>query len=137
MLTAIPGDASIAKVQGPIMSDKADVTIYHNPACTTSRNVLAALREAGREPEIIEYLKTPPSRDELKKLLKLMDLTPRGILRRSGTPFEALGLDNPALTDEQILDAIEAHPILIQRPIVVTQKGARLCRPAERYAEVL
>ncbi len=137
MLTAIPGDASIAKVQGPNMSDKADVTIYHNPACTTSRNVLAALREAGHEPEIIEYLKTPPGRDELKKLLKLMDLTPRGILRRSGTPYEALGLDNPALTDEQILDAIEAHPILIQRPIVVTQKGARLCRPAERYAEVL
>ncbi|MBM3609815.1 MAG: arsenate reductase (glutaredoxin) [Alphaproteobacteria bacterium] len=119
------------------MSRAADIIIYHNPACSTSRKVLAGLREHGHEPRVIEYLKTPPSRSELKALLKQMELTPRGILRRSGTPYDELALDNAALTDDQLLDAIEAHPILIQRPIVVSSKGARLCRPMERYLEVL
>lgn len=114
-----------------------DVTIYHNPACSTSRKVLAALQEAGCKITIIEYLKTPPARDELTALLKQMDLTPRGILRRSGTPYDELGLDDETLTDAQLLDAIEAHPILMQRPVVVSAKGARLCRPMERYLEVL
>lgn len=113
------------------------VTIYHNPACTTSRNVLAALRDKGYEPRVIEYLKTPPSRAELKQLLQEMDLNVRGILRRSGTPYDELGLGNEALDDDTLLDAIEQHPILIQRPIVVTAKGARLCRPADRFNEVL
>lgn len=113
------------------------VTIYHNPSCSTSRKVLAALQDAGCTPKVIEYLKTPPSREELKALLKQIDMTPRGILRRSGTPYDELGLDDAALTDDQLLDAIEAHPILMQRPVVVTAKGARLCRPMERYLEVL
>lgn len=117
--------------------EQTPVTIYHNPACSTSRNVLAALREKGYQPHIIEYLKTPPSRAELQQLLKDMGLSVRGILRRSGTPYDELGLGNEALNDEALLDAIQQHPILIQRPIVVTAKGARLCRPAERYNEVL
>jgi arsenate reductase len=111
--------------------------IYHNPNCTTSRNVLATMRERGVEPTIIEYLKTPPSRATLKDLLKQMGMKPRDILRRSGTPYDELGLDNPKLTDDEILDAIDKHPILIQRPIVVTDKGAVLCRPKEKLDEVL
>ncbi len=113
------------------------VTIYHNPACSTSRKVLGLLREAGHEPEVVEYLKTPPSRPELKKLLKKMGMKPRDILRRSGTPFDQLGLGDPGLDDEAILDAIGAHPILMQRPILVTEKGARLCRPVEKMDEIL
>jgi arsenate reductase len=113
------------------------VTIYHNPNCSTSRNVLKALRDGGLDPQVIEYLKTPPSRAKLKELLASMGMSVRDILRRSGTPFEELGLDNNALSDEDLLDAIEKHPILIQRPIVVTDKGARLCRPMERVNEVL
>jgi arsenate reductase len=112
-------------------------TIYHNPNCTTSRNVLATMRERGVEPTIIEYLKTPPSRTVLKDLLAKMGMKPRDILRRSGTPYDELGLDDLKLTDEQILDAIDKHPILIQRPIVVTDKGVRLCRPKEKLDEVL
>src|SRR5690606_24646083 len=96
--------------------------IYHNPKCSTSRQVLATMRERGVEPEIIEYLKDPPSRAKLKELLEKMGMKPRDILRRSGTPFDELGLDNPKLTDDEILDAIGKHPILIQRPIVVTDK---------------
>jgi arsenate reductase len=107
------------------------VTIYHNPACGTSRTVLAALREAGREPKVIEYLKTPPDRNTLKDLLKRMGKRPRDILRKRGAPYEELGLDDPSLTDEQILDAIEKHPILIERPIVVVDEKVALCRPAE------
>jgi arsenate reductase len=107
------------------------VTIYHNPACGTSRNVLAYIREAGYEPKIVEYLKCPPDRKTLKDLLKRMGKRPRDILRKRGTPYEALNLDNPALTDEQILDAIETHPILIERPIVDAGDKVALCRPAE------
>jgi len=113
------------------------VTIYHNPNCSTSRNVLKALRDGGHEPQVIEHLKTPPSRAKLRELLASMGMNVRDILRRSGTPFEELGLDDASLNDEQLLDAIDKHPILIQRPIVVTEKGARLCRPAERVNEVL
>jgi arsenate reductase (glutaredoxin) len=105
--------------------------IYHNPACGTSRNVLAALREAGHEPQVIEYLKTPPDRKTLEGLLKKMGKNVRDILRRRGTPYEELGLDNPALTDDEIFAAIEKHPVLIERPIVVFGEKAALCRPAE------
>lgn len=114
-----------------------NVRIYHNPKCSTSRNVMEMIREKGIEPEVIEYLKTPPSRQELKDMLKKMGMSVREVLRRSGTPFEELGLDDPSLTDEQIFDAIEKHPILIQRPIVVSAMGARLCRPKEKVYEVL
>ena len=113
------------------------VTIYHNPNCSTSRKVLGLLRDAGHKPEVIEYLKTPPTRDRMKELLKSMDMKPRDILRRSGTPYDELGLGDPALTDDQILDALEKHPILMQRPVVVSQKGTRLCRPLEKVAEVV
>jgi arsenate reductase len=113
------------------------LTIYHNPNCTTSRNVLRLLQEAGKAPTVVEYLKTPPSRARMQELLAAMGMKPRDILRRSGTPYDELGLDDPALTDDQILDALEAHPILMQRPIVATDKGVRLCRPSERVHEVV
>lgn len=113
------------------------LTIYHNPNCTTSRNVLRLLRDAGLEPQVVEYLKTPPSRAQMQALLAAMGMKPRDILRRSGTPYDELGLDDPALTDDQILDALEAHPILMQRPIVASDKGVRLCRPLERVHEVV
>lgn len=114
-----------------------DAVIYHNPACGTSRNVLAALREAGCEPEVIEYLKAPPDRGTLKNLLKKMGKSVRDILRRRGTPYDELGLDDPALSDEEIFDAIEKHPILIERPIVVVGDKAALCRPAETVKELI
>ena len=113
------------------------LTIYHNPNCTTSRNVLRLLRDAGLEPQVVEYLKTPPSRAQMQALLAAMGMKPRDILRRSGTPYEELGLDDPALTDDQILDALGAHPILMQRPIVASDKGVRLCRPLERVHEIV
>jgi arsenate reductase (glutaredoxin) len=113
------------------------ITIYHNPKCTTSNNVLAAIRAKGLEPTIIEYLKNPPSRTKLKAMLKAMNFAPRDILRRSGTPYDELGLDNPDLSDEAILDYIEAHPILIQRPIVESPKGVKLCRPSELINDLL
>jgi arsenate reductase (glutaredoxin) len=115
----------------------SDVTIYHNPACGTSRKVLAAIRDSGTEPHVIEYLKTPPSRVELKRLLRDMGMTPRALLRRRGTPYDDLGLDDPKQDDEALIDAMLAHPILIERPIVVTDRGVRLCRPAEKLAEIL
>jgi arsenate reductase (glutaredoxin) len=105
--------------------------IYHNPACGASRKVLAALREAGHEPQVIEYLKTPPDRKTLEGLLRKMGKNVRDILRKRGTPYEELGLDNSALTDDDIFVAIEKHPILIERPIVVFGEKAALCRPAE------
>lgn len=111
--------------------------IYHNPKCGTSRNVLNMIVASGETPEVIEYLKTPPSRETLIALLAQMGLAPRALLRRKGTPYDDLGLDDPSLTDDQILDAMIAHPILIERPIVVTDKGARLCRPSERVLELL
>ena len=112
-------------------------TIYHNPACGTSRTVLAALRSSGLEVQVIEYLKTPPSRDTITALVARMGVPLRDILRQKGTPYGELGLDNPALSDAALLDAIEAHPILLNRPIVVTDRGVRLCRPAETVQDLL
>ncbi len=112
-------------------------TIFHNPACGTSRNVLAMIRQSGVEPEIIEYLETPPTREELVALLIAMDMSPRDLLRRKGTPYSELGLDDEGLSDAQLLDAMMAHPILIERPIVMTEKGVRLCRPSERVLDIL
>ena len=111
--------------------------IFHNPACGTSRNTLAMIEASGETPTVIEYLKTPPSRERLIELISLMAITPRELLRRKGTPFEELNLDDPTLSDDQLIDAMMAHPILINRPIVVTEKGARLCRPSERVLELL
>ncbi len=111
--------------------------IYHNPNCGTSRNVLALLQERGLNPKVVLYLKNPPSRDEIKALVQRMGVPLRGILREKGTPYEELGLGNPALDDEALLDAIAAHPILINRPIVVTDKGAKLCRPKELVLDLL
>lgn len=113
------------------------ITIYHNPACGTSRNTLAMIRQSGEEPEVIEYLKHPPSRERLVELIALMGLTPRDLLRRKGTPYEELGLDDPKWSDAALIDAMVKHPILINRPIVVTPKGARLCRPSEVVLEIL
>ncbi len=114
-----------------------DVIIYHNPACGTSRNTLALIRNAGVEPHVIEYLKTPPSRALLKQLLDRAGLTARDILREKGTPFAELGLGNPSLSNEVMLDAIEAHPILMNRPLVVSLKGVKLCRPSEAVLPLL
>jgi arsenate reductase len=113
------------------------VTIYHNPDCGTSRNTLAMIRASGEEPTVIEYLKTPPSRERLLQLIAAMRITPRELLREKGTPYAELGLGDPALTGEQILDAMLAHPILINRPIVETPKGTRLCRPSEAVLDLL
>ncbi|CAM3092077.1 arsenate reductase (glutaredoxin) [Komagataeibacter xylinus] len=113
------------------------VTIYHNPACGTSRNVLALIRNAGIAPAIIEYLKTPPSRAELVDLIARMGVPVRTVLREKGTPFHELGLDNPALSDDTLIDAMIAHPILINRPIVVTPLGVKLCRPSEVVLDIL
>jgi arsenate reductase (glutaredoxin) len=115
----------------------SDITIYHNPACGTSRNTLALIRNSGEEPRVIEYLKTPPTREELQGLLDAMGLGVRDILRRKGTPFDELGLDDPALSEDAIFAAIAQHPILIQRPIVATPLGVRLCRPSERVLDIL
>ncbi|MBB4369732.1 arsenate reductase [Bradyrhizobium sp. cir1] len=114
-----------------------DAIIYHNPACGTSRNTLAMIRHAGIEPHVIEYLKTPPSRVMLQQLVLRMGLSVRELLREKGTPYAELGLGNAALTDDQLLDAMMAHPILINRPIVVTPNGARLCRPSELVLDLL
>ncbi|MFM0056260.1 arsenate reductase (glutaredoxin) [Paraburkholderia phytofirmans] len=113
------------------------VTIYHNPDCGTSRNTLAMIRNAGIEPEIIEYLKSPPDRDTLKNLIERAGLTVRTALREKGTPYDELGLADTTLSDEQLLDAMLAHPILINRPIVVTPLGVRLCRPSEIVLDIL
>jgi arsenate reductase len=114
-----------------------DVIIYHNPDCGTSRNTLGLIRNAGIEPHVIEYLKTPPTRALLKQLIDRMGMPVRRALREKGTPFRELGLSDPALTDDQLLDAMMAHPILINRPIVVTPMGVRLCRPSETVIELL
>ena len=115
----------------------AEVTIYHNPACGTSRNVLGLIRNSGVEPRVVEYLKTPPARDELAGLIRRMGVPVRDVLRRKGTPFDELGLDDPARTDDRLLDAMMAHPILINRPIVVTPVGVKLCRPSEAVLDIL
>lgn len=114
-----------------------DTIIYHNPACGTSRNTLALIRAAGIEPVIIEYLKTPPSRGKVRALAKATGQPLRALLREKGTPFAELGLADPALSDDQLLDAIAAHPILLNRPIVVTPNGTRLCRPSEAVLALL
>ncbi len=119
------------------MSDAMDVVIYHNPACGTSRNTLAMIRNAGIEPHVIEYLKTPPSRDMLVQLIGRMGISARALLREKGAPYAELGLGDPALTDDQLLDAMMAHPVLINRPIVVSPKGVKLCRPSEEVLDLL
>jgi arsenate reductase len=114
-----------------------DVVLYHNPACGTSRNTLALIRNAGVEPHVIEYLKSPPSRAMLLQLAERTGLGLRGLLREKGTPYGELGLGDPSLTDDALLDAIAAHPILLNRPIAVSPKGVRLCRPSEAVLDLL
>ena len=114
-----------------------NVTIYHNPDCGTSRNVLGLIRNAGIEPTVIEYLKTPPSRETLGDLIQRMGISVRDLLRRKGTPYEELGLDDSKWTDDQLIDEMLAHPILINRPIVVTPLGVKLCRPSEAVLDIL
>ncbi|WP_050424128.1 arsenate reductase (glutaredoxin) [Bradyrhizobium tropiciagri] len=113
------------------------ITIYHNPDCGTSRNTLAMIRQGGEEPEIVEYLKTPPSRDALVSLIAAMGMTPRALLREKGTPYAALDLANPKWSDDELIDFMIAHPILINRPIVVSPKGVKLCRPSEAVLDLL
>ncbi|GAA0774288.1 arsenate reductase (glutaredoxin) [Roseibium denhamense] len=113
------------------------ITIYHNPNCGTSRNTLEMIRTSGEEPVIIEYLKTPPSRAKLVELIGQMAIPVRELLRQKGTPFDELGLDDPKWTDDQLIDFMMEHPILINRPIVVSDKGVRLCRPSERVMDLL
>jgi arsenate reductase len=115
----------------------SEVTIYHNPNCGTSRNTLALIRHAGIEPRVVEYLKTPPSKDEVRQLLQEMGISVRQLLREKGTPYGELGLDDPKWTDEQLLDFIQQHPILMNRPLVRTPLGTKLCRPSEEVLELL
>lgn len=114
-----------------------DIVIYHNPECGTSRNALAMIRNAGIEPHVIEYLKTPPSRALLESLIARAGIAPRALLREKGTPYAELGLDNPALDDAALMDAMMAHPILINRPLVVSPLGVKLCRPSEEVLDLL
>ena len=115
----------------------SDITIYHNPACGTSRNVLALIRNSGEEPTVIEYLKTPPDRATLAGLIQAMGMPARDLLRQKGTPYDERGLGAPKWTDEQLIDFMLQHPILINRPIVVTPLGTRLCRPSEAVLDIL
>ena len=119
------------------MSAPVDIVIYHNPDCGTSRNTLAMIRNAGIEPHVIEYLKTPPSRTLLEQLIARMGISVRDLLREKGTPFEELGLGDPTLSDAALLDAMMEHPILINRPIVVSPLGVKLCRPSEAVLDIL
>lgn len=114
-----------------------DIIIYHNPECGTSRNTLAMIRNAGIEPHVIEYLKTPPSRAMLEQLIERAGLTPRALLREKGTPYAELGLSDESLSDEVLIDAMIAHPILINRPLVVSPTGVRLCRPSEAVLDII
>jgi arsenate reductase len=113
------------------------VTIYHNPACATSRNTLAMIRQNGDEPEVIDYLKMPPSRERLIELISAMGISVRDLLRRKGTPYDELGLDDPKWTDDELIQFMMQYPILINRPIVVTPKGVKLCRPSEVVLDLL
>lgn len=119
------------------MVQKQTIAIYHNPKCATSRKVLQMMRDARIEPAVIEYLKTPPTRAELIDLLRRMGMKPRDLLRRRGTPYDELGLDDPAKSDAALIDAMLAHPVLIERPIVVGPAGVRLCRPVEKWKEAV
>jgi arsenate reductase (glutaredoxin) len=114
-----------------------DIIIYHNPECGTSRNALAMIRNAGIEPHVVEYLKTPPSRALLESLIERAGIAPRNLLREKGTPFAELGLEDPDLTDAQLIDAMMAHPILINRPLVVSPLGVKLCRPSEEVLDLI
>ena len=114
-----------------------DITIYHNPACGTSRNVLALIRNSGAEPTVVEYLKTPPDRATLERLIAAIGSPVRDVMRQKGTPFDELGLSDPTWTDAQLIDFMLQHPILINRPIVVTPLGTRLCRPSEAVLDIL
>ncbi|MBD3761673.1 arsenate reductase (glutaredoxin) [Rhizorhabdus sp.] len=114
-----------------------DIIIYHNPDCGTSRNALAMIRNAGIEPHVVEYLKTPPSRAMLESLIARAGMTPRALLREKGTPYAELGLDDPALSDAQLIDAMMAHPILINRPLVASPLGVKLCRPSEAVLDII
>jgi arsenate reductase (glutaredoxin) len=120
-----------------MQSNPSSVTIFHNPACGTSRNTLALIREHGIEPEVVEYLKTPPTKTKLRALVKAMGIPVRDVLRQKGTPYEELGLGDPKRTDDQLLDFIVEHPILMNRPIVATPLGTRLCRPADLVLDIL
>lgn len=113
------------------------ITIYHNPSCGTSRNTLAMIRQSGEEPLIVEYLVNPPTRNQLVSLIRAIDIPVRDVLRRKGTPYDELGLDDPKWSDDELIDFMMLHPILINRPIVVTPHGARLCRPSELVLEIL
>jgi arsenate reductase len=115
----------------------AEVTIYHNPACGTSRNVLGLIRNSGVEPTVVEYLKTPPSREKLVDFIRRIGIPVRDLLRRKGTPYDELGLDDPKWTDDELIDLMFEHPILINRPIVVTPLGVKLCRPSEAVLDIL
>lgn len=119
------------------MAGAGAITIFHNPSCGTSRNTLAAIREAGYAPQVVEYLKAGWTRDQLKSILKTLGARPRDILRVRGTPAEDLGLTDPAASDDAILDAMVAHPILVERPIVITAKGGALCRPVDKVLPLL
>jgi len=114
-----------------------DIIIYHNPACGTSRNALAMIRNAGIEPHVVEYLKTPPSRVMLENLIERAGISPRALLREKGTPYAELGLDDAGLTDAQLIDAMMAHPVLINRPVIVSPLGVRLCRPSELVLDLI
>jgi len=120
-----------------MQTQPSSITIFHNPACGTSRNTLALIRNSGQEPQVIEYLKTPPSKETLRELLAAMNMAPRALLRKKGKPYEELGLEDAKWTDEQLIDFMLAHPILINRPIVVTPLGTRLCRPSEEVLDIL
>ena len=115
----------------------APITIYHNPKCGTSRNVLAMIRQSGVEPEIIDYLKTPPGKDKLKELVAKLDISVRELLRRKGTPYDKLDLDNDKWSDDELIDFMVAHPILMNRPLVVIGDTVRLCRPCEAVLDIL
>ncbi|WP_279356375.1 arsenate reductase (glutaredoxin) [Methylobacterium indicum] len=119
------------------MTEAFDVVIYHNPACGTSRNALAMIRNAGIEPHVVEYLKTPPTREMVRALARRAGLPIRALLREKGTPFAELGLGDPALSDDRLLDAVAAHPVLLNRPLVASPKGVRLCRPSEAVLDLL
>lgn len=119
------------------MSKSIDIIIYHNPECGTSRNTLAMIRNAGVEPHVVEYLKTPPSRELLEQLIARMGISARELLREKGTPYSELGLEDTSLSEAQLIDAMMEHPILINRPVVVTPLGVKLCRPSEAVLDIL